>query len=129
MRIHNRMTAVALRENNPGQRDRRPRTGIDSQRTNLLERATRDQQNTAYRTFAGNTEVRQEIESQPVQLGAREKTDVGLPVPQSLRAVNRKIETEIEEASLGAMKESPDQRPRVQVAYSGNDQSSVYTVR
>jgi len=48
-----------------------------------------------------------------------------LPIPQRLRAVDRKIEAKFEEAPLRTMQKSPDQRPRIQVADGGNDQSSV----
>ena len=101
-------------------------TRVHRQSSDVFEWAAGNQQNAAHRTLARNPQVRKKIEPQPLDLRAGNKTDVGLPVPQRLRAKDRKIETKIEKPSLRTVQESPDERPRVQVADSGNDQLSVY---
>ena len=81
VRGHNRAATIALGEKNSRQSHRSARTGIYRERPNLAEWPTRDQQNTAHRALAGDSQIRQKIELQPVQFGAGNQPDVGLAGP------------------------------------------------
>ena len=77
-------------------------------------------------TRARNAQLRQEIELEPVQLGAGNQTDVGLPVLKRLGAITVRSETEIGNAlATWPTLEPPRQGPGIQVADGGNDQPSV----
>ncbi len=124
-RRQHRATVVAFGEQNPRQRHRSARARIHRQSPDLSERLAGGQQDASDRPITGNPQIRQEIEAEAVEFGARQQADSGLAVPQRLGAVNGQVEAEIEDPFLGPVKKSPDQRPGVEVADGGNDQSSV----
>jgi hypothetical protein len=57
------------------------------------------------------------------------RTDPSQAIPRSGRkssAMDREVEAKIENPSLRSVQESPDQGPCIEIAYSGNDQCTVY---
>ena len=117
------MAAITLAQQNPRQRHRSSRTGIHRQRPNLPEGPPRNQQNAPYRPFTGNAHLRNEIEPQTVKLGAGRQTDMRGTALQRGGADRWQIETEIKKPALRTMQKSPNQRPRIQITDSRNDQS------
>ena len=122
--VNRLLAAITLSQQDSRQSHRTPRTGIHRQRTNLPERPLRNQQNTANRPFAGNSDLRQIIESQPIQFRTRHQSDRRFPATQSLSAFSGQIEPKIEPALPRSVQKAPNQGPCVQITDGRDAQAS-----
>ena len=104
----------ALGQNDPREHDRRARSGIRRQRTDLAVRNLRNQQNRAHGTMTGDPCPREILQTLPRHFDHREDADVRFAARDLIGAHRRQGVAKVEcILQSGRVFKAPDKRNRV----------------